>query len=265
MAALVAALLSGCAGEGGRGGESRGERKGERPAATAAAPPPTRVPNDATPTRVDIGGYSLAVRCSGKGRPAVVLEAGYGLSSARWRKTQREVEKGNRVCSYDREGIGRSDERPSEASERTTSDELHALLTRIGFPPPYVLAGHSAGGAYIVEYANAYPDHVLGLVLVDAVPPGRLPPELSDAPLVVLEAGRGATGGWSGIQAQSAELSRNSVHAVALRSGHHIQASQPLVVARAIRAAARSGETGSRLPACAELFAGLAVACPAGE
>ncbi|MDQ4081574.1 MAG: alpha/beta hydrolase, partial [Actinomycetota bacterium] len=181
------------------------------------------------------------------------------------RKTQREVEKQNRVCSYDRSGIGRSDERPSAAGERTTSDELHALLTTIRFPPPYVLAGHSAGGAYIAEYANAYPDEVVGLVLVDAVPPGSLPPELSDVPLVVLEAGRGATGGWSAAQAESAKLSRNSVHAVALESGHHIQASQPRVVARAIRAAARSGVTGSPLPACADLFARLAVACPAGR
>ena len=222
--------------------------------------PPRRVqvPNDATPTRVDIGGYSLAVRCSGRGRPAVVLEAGYGLSSARWRRTQRVVQRTHRVCSYDRAGIGRSDERPRGAGGATTEGELRALLRAIGLKPPYVLAGHSAGGAHIADFARAYPEDVVGLVLVDAVSPGPLPPELGDAPLVVLEQGRDRV--WSEGQAQSARLSSNALHMVALESGHHIQASQPGLVAAAIRTVARAGRSG-RLPPCQRLAARFAAQC----
>jgi pimeloyl-ACP methyl ester carboxylesterase len=44
---------------------------------------------------------------------------------------------------------------------------LHALLHTAGVPPPYVLVGHSLGGAYAYGYAQRYPDEVAGLVLVD--------------------------------------------------------------------------------------------------
>jgi pimeloyl-ACP methyl ester carboxylesterase len=225
-----------------------------------AAEPPRRVsvPNDATPARVDIGGYSLAVRCSGRGRPAVVLEAGFGLASGRWRKTQRVVQRTHKVCSYDRAGIGRSDERPPSARGATVEGELHALLRAIGLPAPYVLAGHSAGGAHAADFARAYPKEVVGLVLVDAVSPGPLRRELRAAPLVVLEQGRDR--GWSDAQAASARLSSNSIHIVALESGHHIQASQPGLVAAAIRAVARAGRAG-RLPPCERVAAPFAADC----
>ena len=216
------------------------------------------VPNDATPTRVDIGGYSLAVRCSGRGRPAVVLEAGFGLSSARWRRTQRVVARTNRVCSYDRAGIGRSDDRPDETSGVTVESELRALLRTIGVRPPYVLAGHSAGGAHIADFARAYPKDVAGLVLVDAVATGSLPDEVGDVPLVVLEQGRERR--WGDVQAQSARLTTNAIHIVALESGHHIQASQPALVAAAIRAVARAGRDG-RLPSCDRVAAAFAAEC----
>jgi pimeloyl-ACP methyl ester carboxylesterase len=244
----AAALAAACGG---------GEEARSGSSETQAAPATTervRIPNDATPTRVDVGGYHLAIRCSGRGRPVAVLEAGYGLSSARWRRTQTVVQRTHRVCSYDRAGIGRSDDRPPE-SERTTPDDLHALLQTVGVLAPYVLAGHSAGGAHAVEYANAYPDDVAGIVLVDSVGTGPLPDR--SLPLVVLEAGRDRTGGWAAAQAATARLSQNSVHVVAPRSGHHIQASQPELVAAAIRAVARGG----RLPPC-RAFVRFGGACP---
>jgi pimeloyl-ACP methyl ester carboxylesterase len=173
-----------------------------------------------------------------------VLEAGYGLASGRWRKTQAVVQRTHRVCSYDRAGGGRS-----------TAEDLHALLRAAGIPGPYVLAGHSAGGAHAVEYAQAYPDEVLGIVLVDAVGTGELPRE--DMPLVVLEAARDRNESWTSTQEASAGLSENSVHVLAPESGHHIQASQPELVAASIRAVARGG----RLPRC-DAFARYGGACP---
>ena len=241
VAAALASLLAGCG----------GDEVVEPPAPPAA---PVRIPNDATPTRVDVGGYQLAIRCSGRGRPVAVLEAGYGLASGRWRKTQAVVQRSHRVCSYDRAGLGRSDDRPAEI-DRTTAEDLHALLTAAAIPPPYVLAGHSAGGAHAVEFANAYPEDVAGIVLVDAVRTDELPDE--KMPLVVLEAARDASASWSAIQEMSAGLSENSVHVLAPESGHHIQASQPELVAAAIRAVARGG----RLPSC-DAFVRFGGGCP---
>jgi pimeloyl-ACP methyl ester carboxylesterase len=44
------------------------------------------------------------------------------------------------------------------------------LLSRAGVEGPYVLVGHSSGGAYVKVYAAAYPDEVAGMVLLDAQP-----------------------------------------------------------------------------------------------
>ncbi len=281
VCALAAVLAAACGGSRERATTGTGRNAAT---ATGPAPAPANVPNDGTPTRVDVGGYRLAVRCSGRGKPAVVLEAGYGLSSARWRATQRAVRRTNRVCSYDRQGVGRSDVRPPEAGDPTTAEELHALVAAVGLEAPYVLAGHSLGGALALGYASAYRDDVLGVVLVDSVHPARLPlgaakegrstidlawlgehdfgeAALGDLPLVVLERGRGRDAGWSDVQVELAALSENSLHAVGLVSGHHIQASQPELVVAAIRAVAKAGVEQSPLPACEKALAAPETEC----
>jgi len=47
-------------------------------------------------------------------------------------------------------------------------EELHTLLTNAGIAGPYVLVGHSIGGAYVRLYAHKYPESVVGMVLVDS-------------------------------------------------------------------------------------------------
>jgi pimeloyl-ACP methyl ester carboxylesterase len=50
-------------------------------------------------------------------------------------------------------------------------DDLHALLAAADISGPIVLAGHSLGGLIVRLYASQYPDDVVGLVLVDGMPP----------------------------------------------------------------------------------------------
>ena len=50
------------------------------------------------------------------------------------------------------------------------------MLRRGNVPGPYVLAGHSFGGLYVLTYAARYPDQVAGLVLVDTTAPRETPP-----------------------------------------------------------------------------------------
>ena len=59
--------------------------------------------------------------------------------------------------------------------------ELHDLLAAADVPGPYVLVGHSLGGAFDLLYARTYPDEVAALVVVDSpLPPNRdlVAPEL---------------------------------------------------------------------------------------
>ena len=51
---------------------------------------------------------------------------------------------------------------------RAVVDELGRLLRAASVAGPYVLVGHSLGGAYIRGYAARFPQDVVGMVLVDA-------------------------------------------------------------------------------------------------
>src|SRR5262245_40289771 len=147
---------------------------------------------------VDIGGRRLYLECQGTGSPTVVLVAGYLNRADIWSVDLHEpagrrplvlpgVAGFTRVCAYDRpgttgavnpdlSGIAEGDPRLRSRSDpvampRTAQDlvaELHALLQTAGGAGPYVLAGHSLGGVVVRLYASAYPDDVVGLVLVDA-------------------------------------------------------------------------------------------------
>jgi pimeloyl-ACP methyl ester carboxylesterase len=117
---------------------------------------------------VDIGGRRLHLLASGKGGPAVVLEAGAGAFSFDWSLVQPAVARFTRVISYDRAGYAWSDAGPKPRTMRQVAFELRAALRKLGVKPPYVLVGHSLGGPMVRTYAEMYPNEVAGMVLVDA-------------------------------------------------------------------------------------------------
>jgi pimeloyl-ACP methyl ester carboxylesterase len=119
---------------------------------------------------VDIGGRRLHLSCGGSGSPTVILEAGLGDPLTTWKAVQPAVAETTRVCSYDRAGLGTSDRDPRTAfrTSRAVVDDLSKLLRAAGVSGPYVLVGHSLGGAHIRLYATRFPRDVVGMVLVDA-------------------------------------------------------------------------------------------------
>ena len=82
------------------------------------------------------------------------------------------------VCVYDRAGRGWSDAADGPQDGAHIAADLHTLLERAHVPGPYVLAGHSFGGLYVLSFAAQFPDQVAGMVLLDstAPKPGPAPP-----------------------------------------------------------------------------------------
>lgn len=87
-----------------------------------------------------------------------------------------EVARSARVCVYDRAGRGWSEPTDTAQDGAQIAADLHTLLQRANVPGPYVLAGHSFGGLYVLTFAARYPDQVAGMVLVDSTAPAPAPP-----------------------------------------------------------------------------------------
>ena len=120
---------------------------------------------------IDVGGHRIHLNCTGSGSPTVVLQPGGGDFSSVWARIAPAVAGHTRVCVYDRPGRGWSEptDRPQDAAQ--VASDLHTLLQRAHVPGPYVLAGHSFGGLYVLTHADRYPDDVAGMVLIDSTNP----------------------------------------------------------------------------------------------
>lgn len=123
---------------------------------------------------VDIGPYSLHLYCAGdiSDGPVVVVSPGSNSSVAQWPLVLPGMAESAPICIYDRFGSGWSFGTPQGQTYQEESQDLHTLLQNAGVPGPYVLVGHSMGGAVMQVYAGMYPEDVAGLVMVDAVTRG---------------------------------------------------------------------------------------------
>jgi pimeloyl-ACP methyl ester carboxylesterase len=119
---------------------------------------------------VSVSGHDMHIYCTGKasGSSTVVMDSALGGGLLDWQTVQPKVAPFARVCSYDRSGIGWSESGPNPRTSQRIVRELHALLADAGEEGPYVLVGHSFGGANVQLYASEYPGEVAGMVLVDS-------------------------------------------------------------------------------------------------
>ena len=112
----------------------------------------------------------MHIRCSGSGDATVLLIAGWDQGSDAWAAVEPAIADETRVCAYDRFGTGTSD---APSTPQTFDDhvtDLHELLEKIDEPGPYVVVGHSFGGATAATFASTYSDDVAGLMLLDPSP-----------------------------------------------------------------------------------------------
>ncbi len=97
-----------------------------------------------------------------------MLQSGQGEFSPHWSLVAPAVSRTTRVCAYDRAGQGWSDDVPRAQDGFQAAADLDTLLDAAGEAGPYVLAGHSIGGAHSMAFAARYPEQVAGVVLLDA-------------------------------------------------------------------------------------------------
>jgi pimeloyl-ACP methyl ester carboxylesterase len=140
-------------------------------ASRAPSPAPLRR-NDPIDERVaiDPAGARLHIRCDGDGPVTIVMIAGFGDGGEAWDAVAPTLAQHTRVCTYARFGTGSSDPPPSVQTFATEANDLHALLHGVGEVGPYLVVGHSFGGAEAVAFTDRFATEVQGLVLLDASP-----------------------------------------------------------------------------------------------
>lgn len=127
---------------------------------------------DSTDRTVLVEGRPMHIRTIGvgarkPGQPVVVFEAGGGQTADTWAPIFTKVAGFAPVFAYDRRGIGASAWDSVPPTPERISRNLRATLQAAGVAPPYILVGHSLGGAYVRMYAALFRDDIAGLVLID--------------------------------------------------------------------------------------------------
>lgn len=110
----------------------------------------------------------LNLLIAGEGAPTVIFASGMGASMLDWARVQHAVALKNRTVAFDKAGLGFSDPGPMPRTASAIVEDLRAVLKAAQILPPYVLAGHSAGGVQMRLFAFRYPQEVVGMVMVDS-------------------------------------------------------------------------------------------------
>jgi pimeloyl-ACP methyl ester carboxylesterase len=122
--------------------------------------------------RVAVGSGFLNVYRNGQEGQPIVLLSGLGTPAPAldFQPLIRELN-GFDAIVVEGFGYGYSDSEASPRTNENISNELHEVLAKLQVKQPYVLAGHSIAGFYLLDYANRYRAEVSAVVGIDATIP----------------------------------------------------------------------------------------------
>ncbi|MCE9646895.1 MAG: alpha/beta fold hydrolase [Chloroflexi bacterium] len=106
----------------------------------------------------------------------IVFIHGFGGKAEQWQYQMQKFALDNRVIALDLRGHGLSDKPASGYDMARIQLDLETVLTQLKVSKPFVLAGHSYGGAIVTEYALAHPDLVEKLIIIATAGEFKLKP-----------------------------------------------------------------------------------------
>jgi pyruvate dehydrogenase E2 component (dihydrolipoamide acetyltransferase) len=128
------------------------------------------------PEIVELAGGPLCYLAMGEGEgPPLVLVHGFGGDMNNWMFNQPALAESCRVLAVDLPGHGRSGKEVGAGDLVSLSRSLVAFLDALDIKQAF-FAGHSLGGAILLDIALNHPDRVAGMTLVS---PAGLGPEIN--------------------------------------------------------------------------------------
>jgi long-chain acyl-CoA synthetase len=106
----------------------------------------------------------------------IVFIHGFGGKAEQWQYQMQKFAMDNRVIALDLRGHGLSDKPTIGYDMPRLQLDLETALTQLKVSTPFVLVGHSFGGAIVTDYALNHPDHVEKLILIATAGEFRLNP-----------------------------------------------------------------------------------------
>jgi pimeloyl-ACP methyl ester carboxylesterase len=121
-----------------------------------------------------VNGIQMHYVIGGQGDPIVLLH-GWPQTWYTWRHIMPALAQNYTVIAPDLRGIGDSSKPPTGYDGKTVAEDIHQLVTQLGFESIY-LVGHDIGVFAVYPYAAEHPTEVKGLAIWEAPVPGFFPP-----------------------------------------------------------------------------------------
>lgn len=111
-------------------------------------------------------GVEIAYQIKGGGYPVIVLVHGWSCDRTYWREQFDVLAEQYTVVAIDLAGHGESGDEREQFTMQAFGSDIRAVIEKEGLRS-LILAGHSMGGAAVLEAARQMPARVLGLIGVD--------------------------------------------------------------------------------------------------
>src|SRR5215213_10364455 len=115
-----------------------------------------------------VNGIQMHYVIGGQGDPIVLLH-GWPQTWYEWRHVMPALAKNYTVIVPDLRGLGDSSKPLTGYDGKTTAEDIHQLVSQLGFNQPILLVAHDIGSQTAYSYAAAHPTNVSKLVIMDFI------------------------------------------------------------------------------------------------